>query len=93
MAEEAKATKPKEEMSDGCAFKGKTFSNQEEYHDGCESLCKCRNGEMQCLKLECPTYFGVDVLGECECGAKEFLTSPKSSRSRLHRLGDNSNGL
>uniref|UniRef100_A0AAR5Q6V1 Epidermal cell surface receptor n=3 Tax=Dendroctonus ponderosae TaxID=77166 RepID=A0AAR5Q6V1_DENPD len=61
MVEEAKEVEP-EKMSDGCAFKGKTFTNGEEYHDGCESLCRCHSGEMKCLKLECPTYFGVDVI-------------------------------
>ncbi|XP_030749434.1 putative epidermal cell surface receptor [Sitophilus oryzae] len=33
----------------------------------------CRAGEMKCLKLECPTYFGVDVL---DPGCIEWETVP-----------------
>lgn len=47
-----------------CKYKGRSFKFGEEYNDGCESLCACHQGEMRCLKLECPTYFGVDVLGK-----------------------------
>ncbi|KAL1501149.1 hypothetical protein ABEB36_006533 [Hypothenemus hampei] len=44
-----------------CVYKGKKFTEGEEYNN-CESLCKCQKGQMTCLKLECPTYFGVDVI-------------------------------
>lgn len=45
-----------------CMYKEKTFEENEEYNDNCESLCVCKNGKMKCLKLECPTYFGVELL-------------------------------
>ncbi|XP_030763341.1 putative epidermal cell surface receptor isoform X2 [Sitophilus oryzae] len=57
----------------GCTYKGKKFADQETYNDNCESLCMCRDGEMNCLKLECPTYFGVDVL---DPGCIEWETVP-----------------
>ncbi|CAH1125802.1 unnamed protein product [Ceutorhynchus assimilis] len=57
-----KASMMKEDAK-SCEYKGKTFKINEEHNNGCESLCKCHSdGEMKCLKLECPTYFGVDVL-------------------------------
>ncbi|XP_066148430.1 putative epidermal cell surface receptor isoform X2 [Euwallacea fornicatus] len=56
-----------------CEYKGKKFKPNEEYSDGCESLCMCHKGEMKCLKLECPTYFGVDVL---DPGCIEWETIP-----------------
>lgn len=52
------------ESEEECKYKGRSFKFGEEYNDGCESLCACHRGEMRCLKLECPTYFGVDVLGK-----------------------------
>ncbi|XP_050296438.1 putative epidermal cell surface receptor isoform X3 [Anthonomus grandis grandis] len=52
----------KQKAADKCQFKGKSFKEGEEFNDDCQSLCVCKNGEMRCLKLECPTYFGVDVL-------------------------------
>ncbi|XP_066249285.1 putative epidermal cell surface receptor isoform X1 [Euwallacea similis] len=56
-----------------CEYKGKKLKSGEEYSDGCESLCMCHKGEMKCLKLECPTYFGVDVL---DPGCIEWETIP-----------------
>ncbi|XP_060536769.1 putative epidermal cell surface receptor isoform X1 [Cylas formicarius] len=47
---------------ESCLYKGKSFKTGEEYNDECNALCVCQKGEMKCLKLECPTYFGVEVL-------------------------------
>ncbi|CAH1116582.1 unnamed protein product [Phaedon cochleariae] len=46
----------------GCNYKGKLYNIGDEYNDACEALCVCQAGGMKCLKLQCPTYFGVDVL-------------------------------
>lgn len=48
--------------SKGCQYKGRSFKFGEEYNDDCVSLCVCQNTGMKCLKIQCPTYFGVDVL-------------------------------
>ncbi|EFA07109.1 putative epidermal cell surface receptor isoform X1 [Tribolium castaneum] len=48
--------------SSACTYKNKSFELNEEYNDNCTSLCVCKESGMKCLKLECPTYFGVDVL-------------------------------
>ncbi|XP_044265638.1 putative epidermal cell surface receptor isoform X3 [Tribolium madens] len=48
--------------STGCTYKDKFYELNEEYNDNCTSLCVCKESGMKCLKLECPTYFGVDVL-------------------------------
>ncbi|XP_019877243.2 putative epidermal cell surface receptor isoform X2 [Aethina tumida] len=59
-----KEDKQKDDTKDsaGCVFKEKHFKIGEEYNDNCEALCVCEVGGMNCLKMECPTYFGVDVL-------------------------------
>ncbi|CAH0551231.1 unnamed protein product [Brassicogethes aeneus] len=57
--------KPLEVLKDDlhCEYKGKKYEIGEEYNDDCKSLCACqKDGMMQCLKLECPTYFGTDIL-------------------------------
>ncbi|KAF7269805.1 hypothetical protein GWI33_017167, partial [Rhynchophorus ferrugineus] len=61
------------DMLKPCSYKGKTYNNGDTYNDNCESLCMCSDGEMHCLKLECPTYFGVDVL---DPGCIEWETVP-----------------
>ncbi|RZC41146.1 epidermal cell surface receptor, partial [Asbolus verrucosus] len=69
-------------QSDGsdCYYNGKTFKLDEEYNDNCTSLCVCKTSGMKCLKLECPTYFGVDVLDpnciEWETVPLNFKPSP-----------------
>lgn len=63
-----------------CPYKDKMFKDGEEYNDDCNSLCKCQKGEMKCLKMQCPTYFGVDVLDpncvEWETIPPNFVASP-----------------
>ncbi|XP_018569451.1 putative epidermal cell surface receptor [Anoplophora glabripennis] len=63
-----------------CFYKNRMFKDGEEYNDDCESLCKCQKGEMKCLKMQCPTYFGVDVLDssciEWETIPVDFVASP-----------------
>ncbi|XP_076257887.1 stranded at second transmembrane protein isoform X2 [Rhynchophorus ferrugineus] len=61
------------DMLKPCSYKGKTYNNGDTYNDNCESLCMCSDGEMHCLKLECPTYFAVDVL---DPGCIEWETVP-----------------
>ncbi|KAJ8953044.1 hypothetical protein NQ314_007419 [Rhamnusium bicolor] len=69
-----------EELKDDCQYKGKIFKLGEEYNDDCESLCVCQEIGMKCLKIQCPTYFGVDVLDpncvEWETVPPEFKASP-----------------
>lgn len=50
--------------SDGstCTYKGQNYKVGQEFNDGCESFCVCRDTGVKCLKLQCPTYFGVDVM-------------------------------
>lgn len=45
-----------------CTYKGVTRKLHEEFHDDCSSFCVCQENGVKCLKLECPTYFGVDIL-------------------------------
>lgn len=48
--------------TEGCSFKGKQYKIGEEFNDGCVSFCVCKQSGVTCLKLECPTYFGTDVM-------------------------------
>ncbi|KAF5273135.1 hypothetical protein FQA39_LY07625 [Lamprigera yunnana] len=63
-----------------CEYKGHQLKLGEEYNDNCTSLCICRQNGIQCLKMECPTYFGVDVLNpsclEWESEPPDFVPSP-----------------
>ncbi|KAK5647810.1 hypothetical protein RI129_002702 [Pyrocoelia pectoralis] len=63
-----------------CEYKGHHLKLKEEYNDNCTSLCVCRENGIQCLKIECPTYFGVDVLNpnciEWESEPPNFVPSP-----------------
>ncbi|XP_056635330.1 putative epidermal cell surface receptor isoform X1 [Diorhabda sublineata] len=63
-----------------CQYKEKKFRIGEEYNDNCDSLCVCQEGGMKCLKLQCPTYFGVDILDpqciEWETIPPNFVASP-----------------
>lgn len=72
-AEKNRVSKEVNKDKKECNYKGKTFKHGEEHNDACESLCVCHEGEMKCLKLECPTYFGVDVL---DPGCVEWETIP-----------------
>lgn len=64
----------------GCTYNGTSYKLNEEYNDNCTSLCVCKESGMKCLKLECPTYFGVDVLDpnciEWETVPPNFKPSP-----------------
>lgn len=64
-----------EKKSDGCSFKGKDYAIGEEFNDGCASLCVCKATGVKCLKLECPTYFGTDVM---DPNCIEWETVPKN---------------
>lgn len=54
--------KSSSEPTKRCEYKGRTLKIGEEYNDNCTSLCVCRENGIQCLNMDCPTYFGVDVL-------------------------------
>ncbi|KAG5875174.1 hypothetical protein JTB14_007836 [Gonioctena quinquepunctata] len=77
------SAKPKDKLkndSEGCEYKGRLFKIGEEYNDDCAALCVCQEGGMKCLKIQCPTYFGVDVLDpncvEWETIPPDFQPSP-----------------
>ncbi|XP_031340198.1 putative epidermal cell surface receptor isoform X2 [Photinus pyralis] len=63
-----------------CEYKGHNLKLNEEYNDNCTSLCVCRESGVQCLTMECPTYFGVDVINpnciEWESEPPNFVPSP-----------------
>lgn len=61
--------------TDGCNFKGKIYKMNEEFNDGCVAVCVCKPSGVTCLKLECPTYFGTDVL---DPNCIEWETVPKN---------------
>lgn len=65
----------KDSNIDGCNFKGTLYKIGEEFNDGCVSLCVCKSTGVTCLKLECPTYFGTDVL---DPNCIEWETVPKN---------------
>nr|XP_033324101.1 putative epidermal cell surface receptor isoform X2 [Megalopta genalis] len=46
-----------------CSHRGKTYKMGAEWYDECISFCMCaENGMADCLTIECPTDFGLDVL-------------------------------
>lgn len=63
-----------------CTYKNITRKLHEEFHDGCASFCICQESGVKCLKYECPTYFGVDILDpncvEWETFPKNFTANP-----------------
>ncbi|XP_044744225.1 putative epidermal cell surface receptor [Coccinella septempunctata] len=67
-------------QTQSCTYKGKTFKLNDEYNDNCTHLCSCKRTGMTCLKLDCPTYFGTDVLDstcvEWETVPPNFVPSP-----------------
>ncbi|XP_074036892.1 stranded at second isoform X3 [Leptinotarsa decemlineata] len=74
--------------SKGCQYKGQLFKLGDEFNDECTALCVCQEGGMKCLKIQCPTYFGVDVLDpncvEWETIPPDFTpTPPKCCPERI----------
>ncbi|XP_026670875.1 putative epidermal cell surface receptor isoform X1 [Ceratina calcarata] len=46
-----------------CSHMGKTYKIGAEWYDECISFCTCtEGGKPECLTIECPTDFGLDVL-------------------------------
>lgn len=46
-----------------CSHMGKTYKMGAEWYDECISFCTCtEGGKTECLTIECPTDFGLDVL-------------------------------
>ncbi|KAG7200157.1 hypothetical protein KM043_000593 [Ampulex compressa] len=46
-----------------CAHRGKTYKVGAEWYDECISFCVCaEGGKTECVTIECPTDFGLDVL-------------------------------
>lgn len=72
-----------------CLYKGVEYRLGQEFNDACESFCVCREAGVKCLKMECPTYFGTDVLDpnciEWETVPANFTpTPPVCCPERLH---------
>ncbi len=50
-------------LLDGCSHNGKTYSFEEEFHEGCDQFCVClEDGEVFCSDIKCPSAFGLDVI-------------------------------
>ncbi|XP_076638492.1 stranded at second isoform X1 [Colletes latitarsis] len=46
-----------------CSYRGKTYKVGAEWYDECISFCVCTDGgKTECVTIECPTDFGLDVL-------------------------------
>ncbi|XP_054010514.1 putative epidermal cell surface receptor [Hylaeus anthracinus] len=46
-----------------CSYRGKTYKMGAEWYDECISFCVCNDaGKAECVTIECPTDFGLDVL-------------------------------
>ncbi|XP_031845670.1 stranded at second isoform X2 [Nomia melanderi] len=62
-------TNVSEKMGDRntCSHRGKTYKVGAEWYDECISFCMCaEDGMTDCLTIECPTDFGLDVL-DAQC--------------------------
>ncbi|XP_076283603.1 stranded at second isoform X1 [Lasioglossum baleicum] len=47
----------------GCTHRGKTYKVDAEWFDECIYYCMCyKNGKADCVTIECPNDFGLDVL-------------------------------
>lgn len=79
----------------GCSFRGNRYRVEEEFNDGCTALCVCKSDGVRCLKLDCPTYFGTDVLDpncvEWETVPKNFSpVAPNCCPEKLRCVGNGS---
>lgn len=45
-----------------CEYKNTKRHIGEEFNDSCDAFCVCKPSGVKCWKLECPTYFGLDLL-------------------------------
>ncbi|XP_018322461.1 putative epidermal cell surface receptor isoform X2 [Agrilus planipennis] len=76
-----------------CEYKGKMYKLNEEFNDNCTSFCVCKNSGVHCLKIECPTYFGVDVLDptcvEWQTVPEDFVPSPPNCCPKEVRCKNN----
>ncbi|KAJ8673538.1 hypothetical protein QAD02_004800 [Eretmocerus hayati] len=46
-----------------CIHRGKSHKIGEEWYDDCIALCQCNEtAQIECITIECPTDFGLDVL-------------------------------
>lgn len=46
-----------------CNHRGKVYKIGAEWYDDCLSICMCGEGtKIECITIECPTDFGLDVL-------------------------------
>ncbi|XP_032663212.1 putative epidermal cell surface receptor isoform X2 [Odontomachus brunneus] len=64
-AEVVKVTNITEKMSDknSCYYRGKSYKIDAEWYDECLHFCTCtEGGKPECVSIECPTDFGLDLL-------------------------------
>lgn len=64
-AEVVKVTNITEKMSDknSCNYRGKSYKIDAEWYDECLHFCVCvEGGKNECVSIECPTDFGLDLL-------------------------------
>lgn len=46
-----------------CSHRGKSYKLGAEWYDECISFCMCaEGGKAECVTIQCPTDFGLDVL-------------------------------
>lgn len=52
----------------------------DEFYDGCTQFCQCTESGVKCLKMQCPTYFGLDIVDtsciEWETEPPNFVPEP-----------------
>lgn len=69
-----------EDMNRNCTYNGTQYEMGAEFYEGCKSFCKCFKGGVQCLPIQCPTYFGLDIVDpECiewEVMPTDFVAEP-----------------
>lgn len=45
-----------------CVYNGEAHKLGDEFYDNCTAFCKCLESGVKCLKIQCPTHFGLDIV-------------------------------